>query len=84
MIEINEKLEADAGNFATNYLILVPAFRRFAPNKFTSDDEILAFAKSIGVHLGIAAGRLQHEGILQPNRCSKFKEKYNIIINHIA
>lgn len=84
MIELNEKLEEDADNFATNYLIPAVAFRRFSPNKFTSDAEIIAFAKSIGVHPGIVAGRLQHEGILPPNRCSKFKEKYDIKIKHIA
>ena len=84
MIELNEKLEEDADNFATNYLIPASEFRKFAPNKFTSDAEIVAFAKSIGVHPGIVAGRLQHEGILLPNRCSKFKEKYDIKINHTA
>ena len=81
---MNEKLEEDADNFATNYLIPVSAFRRFSPTKYTSDAEIIAFAKSIGVHPGIVAGRLQHEGILLPNRCSKFKEKYDIKINHTA
>lgn len=84
MIELNEKLEEDADNFATNYLIPTTEFRKFAPNKFTSDAEIVAFAKSIGVHPGIVAGRLQHERILLPNRCSKFKEKYDIKINHTA
>lgn len=84
MIEMNEKLEEEADNFATNYLIPASAFRRFSPTKYTSDAEIIAFAKSIGVHPGIVAGRLQHEGILLPNRCSKFKEKYDIKINHIA
>ena len=84
MIEMNEKLEEDADNFATNYLIPVSAFRRFSPTKYTSDAEIIAFAKSIGVHPGIVAGRLQHEGILLPNRCSKFKEKYDIKTNHTA
>lgn len=84
MIELNEKLEEDADNFATNYLIPTSEFRKFAPNKFTSDAEILAFAKSIGVHPGIVAGRLQYERILLPNRCSKFKVKYDIKINHTA
>lgn len=78
--EINEKLEEDADIFATNYLIPASAFRRFAPNKYTTDADIVAFAKSIGVHPGIVAGRLQHEGILLPNRCAKFKEKYDIKI----
>ena len=84
MEEVNKQLEEEADNFATNYLIPASDFRRFSPTKFTSDAEILAFAKSIGIHPGIVAGRLQHEGILLPNRCSKFKEKYDIKINHTA
>jgi addiction module HigA family antidote len=84
MIEVNKQLEEDADNFATNYLIPISALRRFAPSKYTTDAEIIAFAKAIGIHPGIVAGRLQHEGILMPNRCSKFKEKYDIKINHIA
>ena len=84
MTELNGKLEEDADNFATNYLIPASEFRRFAPNKYTTDVEIEEFAKSIGVHPGIVAGRLQHEGILLPNRCSKFKVKYDITINPTA
>lgn len=83
-IEVNKQLEEEADNFATNYLIPATELRKFAPSKYTSDAEIVAFANSIGVHPGIVAGRLQHEGILQPNRCSKFKEKYEIKINYIA
>lgn len=78
MIEMNEKLEEDADNFAANYLIPISAFKRFSPNKYTSDAEIIKFAESIGVHPGIVAGRLQHEGILLPNRSSKFKIKYDM------
>lgn len=78
MIEMNEKLEEDADNFAMNYLIPTSAFKRFSPNRYTSDAEIVKFAESIGVHPGIVAGRLQHEGILLPNRSSKFKIKYDM------
>lgn len=84
MQEANKQLEDEADVFATNYLIPQAAFRRFAPTKYISDAEIIEFAKSINVHPGIVAGRLQHEGILLPNRCSKFKEKYVIEINHSA
>lgn len=56
--------------------------RRFAPNKYTSDDEIVSFAKTIGIHPGIVAGRLQHDKIIPPNRCSKLKDKYFIDFEH--
>lgn len=78
MIDANNRLEEDADNFATNFLISSAAMRRFTPTKYTSDDEIVTFAKSIGIHPGIVAGRLQHEKIIPPNRCSKLKEKYFI------
>ncbi len=84
MIDANYQLEEDANNFATNYLISPSAMRKFSPSQYTSDDEIIEFAKSIGIHPGIVAGRLQHEKIIPPNRCSKLKEKYVIELNHSA
>ena len=82
MVEVNKQLEEDADNFATNYLIPTSELRRFTPSKYTTDAEIIAFTNSIGIHLGIVAGRLQHEGILVPNRSSKFKAKYEIKANY--
>ena len=84
MKDINNKLEIEADKFAMNYLIPPADYKRLAPTKYTSDDEIVEFAKSIGIHPGIVAGRLQHEGIIAQNRCSKLKEKYVIEIKHIA
>lgn len=75
--ELNEKLEEDANNFATNYLIPASAYRKFSPTKHISNSEIITFADSIGVDPGIVAGRLQLDGIIQQNRCSKFKKKYD-------
>ncbi len=82
MIDVNNQLEDDANIFAANYLISPIAMRRFAPTQYTSDEEIVAFAKSIGIHPGIVAGRLQHEKIIPQNRCSKLKEKYMIELHH--
>lgn len=82
MIDMNNYLEAQADKFATNYLISPADYKRLAPSRYTSDDEIVAFAKTIGIHPGIVAGRLQHEGIIAQNRCSKLKEKYVIEIKH--
>ena len=76
MIEINNNLETEADKFATNYLIPPVEYKRLAPTRFISDKEIVEFAKSIGIHPGIVAGRLQYEGIIAQNRCSKLKEKY--------
>lgn len=78
---MDARLEMDADEFARNYLIQPKDYRRFAPNKYTSDAQIVAFAKSIGIHPGVVAGRLQHDKIIAPNRCSALKQKYTIIID---
>lgn len=78
MSEANKRLEEEADIFAKNRLIPASDYRKLSPTKYTSDAEIMAFAKSIGIHPGIVAGRLQHEGILPPARTAKFKEKYDI------
>lgn len=84
MIDINNKLEMEADKFATDFLISPADYKRLAPSKYISDDEIVKFAKTIGIHPGIVAGRLQHEGIIAQSRCSKLKEKYVIEIKHTA
>lgn len=80
MKAIDSKLETDADNFAQNYLIPLKEYKAFAPSKYTSDMEIIEFAQKIGIHPGVVAGRLQHDKIIQPNRCSQLKEKYKIIM----
>lgn len=84
MIDINNSLEIEADMFAKNYLIPQAELKKFAPTKYTTDEDIIAFAKKIGIHPGIVAGRLQHDGIIEQNRCSQLKEKYVIEIKHIA
>lgn len=81
--DINNNLEAEADMFAMNCLIPPEAYKTFSPSKYTSDDEIVEFARMIGIHPGIVAGRLQHDGIIDQNRCSKLKEKYVIEIKHV-
>lgn len=80
MQELDSKLEAEADLFAQNYLIPPAEYIKFAPNKYTSDREIVAFANKIGIHPGVVAGRLQHDHIIAQNRCSSLKQKYKIII----
>lgn len=47
-----------------------------SPNEDTTDEEIVAFTKSIGIYPGIVAGSLQHEKIISHDRCANLKEKY--------
>ena len=76
MVKINADLENEANTFAANYLIPVTDYKKFAPTQYTSDEEIIAFAKALGIHPGIVAGRMQHDKIIPHSRCSKLKEKY--------
>ena len=50
--------------------------RLLSPNEDTTDEEIVAFTKSIGIYPGIVVGRLQHEKIISHDRCANLKEKY--------
>ena len=84
MKDFNNNLEVEADRFAMDYLISPKDYEKFNPTRYTSDNDIKEFAKEIGIHPGIVAGRLQHEGIIAQNRCSKLKEKYVIKIQHIA
>ena len=78
LMNLDNVLEQEANEFASNFLISKSQMRRFSPTRYTTDEEIIAFAKSIGIHPGIVAGRLQHEKIIPPNRCARLKEKYVI------
>jgi len=78
LMELDNVLEQEADDFASNFLITKAQMKRFAPSRYTTDEEIVVFAREIGVHPGIVAGRLQHDKIIPPNRCSQLKEKYVI------
>ena len=45
-----------------------------SPNEDTTDEEIVAFTKSIGIYPGIVADRLQHEKIISHDRCTNLKK----------
>ncbi len=82
MMDINEKIEAEADKFAANILIPPEEYKKISSLKYVSDKEICDFAKRIGIHPGIVAGRLQHEGVIGQNRCSKLKVKYIMELQH--
>jgi len=77
---LDDELEAEADQFARDTLIPPDQYAAFAPSPYTSDAEIIRFAKSIQIHPGIVAGRLQHDNIIPQNRCSHLKEKYSIVV----
>lgn len=80
MEKIDAELEKDADDFAQNYLVPENDYRKWSPTPYTTDAEIVAFAKSIGIHPGVVAGRLQHDQIIPQSRCVNLKQKYKIIV----
>lgn len=77
---VNQKLEDEADAFAQNYLIPPKQYEKFAPSRFTSDEQIRTFAASIGVHPGVVAGRMQHDKIIPHSRCSSLRQRYTVEI----
>ena len=75
---LNKELEDEADKFSSDYLIPPKELKRWSPNKYVSDREIVDFAQSIGIHPGIVVGRLQHEGIIGENRYVNLRRKYTI------
>ena len=67
---VDTVLERDADEFAQNYLVPKKEYDKLIKSKFISDDQIVEFSGKIGIHPGIVAGRLQHDGIIPQNRCA--------------
>lgn len=61
---VQEK-EREADEFATNGLIELKAYTQFVEMGDFSKTSITKFANSIGVHPGILAGRLCHDGLIR-------------------
>lgn len=77
---LDNKLEKEADEFASNTLIPQDYYDRISTQRNFSDEAIRTYALNIGVHPGILLGRLQHDGIVPMNRGKTLKEKYKIII----
>ena len=77
--QFDKQLEDEADKFAQDYLIPPKEYLKFCPTKYTSDNEIISFAERIGIHPGIVAGRMQHDGIISQSRCTKLKDKYIVL-----
>ena len=68
--------EAAADEFAKETLIPTVEFNRFASRGQFSENEILSFAKAVGIDPGIVVGRLQKEGYLDFGWHNDLKTKY--------
>lgn len=74
----NDDEENDADEFAKNELIPTDKFDEFALNVNLTKENIIDFAKQVGIDTGIVVGRLQKEGYLQYGWYNDLKTKYVI------
>lgn len=71
---INQK-EAEADEFARDWLIPPREYKMFKRRGATSCAAIERFAFEIGVAAGIVVGRLQHDGVLPRTHCNDLKRE---------
>lgn len=65
--ELNEAKEKEADEFAANQLIPRDKYDKWVRGRTFFDETLInIFAREIGIHPGIVAGRLQHDGLLNP------------------
>ena len=76
----DSKLEQEADVFAQNTLIPIDKYNNFLQCHQFTENSIINFAKSIGIHPGIVVGRLQTDGLVHFNQFHNLKQKYKIII----
>ena len=72
--------EAEANEWAANFLIPQPAWQRFlAADEYSSEESICNFAAEQEIAPGIIVGRLQHEGLLTwRSRLNRLKVKVQL------
>jgi HTH-type transcriptional regulator/antitoxin HigA len=66
--------EDEADKFASDFLIPANEFASFHPRySHYSHEDIIEFARHLGIAPGIVVGRLQHDGRLEKSNCNKLK-----------
>ncbi len=73
----NTSQEDDADDFAWNYLIPTGKNSTLKLSTLKEDDEIISYAKLIGIHPDIVRKKIEVDGIIH-SRSNSFKTPYNI------
>lgn len=58
--------EIEANLFASDSLIPTATYRNFISQNSFFEDDIKAFAKTLGIHPGVVVGRLQYDNLIKP------------------
>lgn len=72
------EFEEEANRFAANILIPERKYKAFVQTGRYYKENILEFARVLGVSPGIIAGRLQHDGKIPYNWLNKLKRKFQL------
>lgn len=68
--------EREADAYACDLLIPPADYERITRSMRFSADQVVAFARSIGIAPGIVVGRLQHDGLLPYTHLNALKQRY--------
>jgi HTH-type transcriptional regulator / antitoxin HigA len=71
---IARDLEDEADLFAER--ILIPPHHAGRLGDLKKPDDVIAFAREIGVAPGIVVGRMQHDGYIEPNQMTSLFDRY--------
>lgn len=76
MSNVAAELEAEANDWASNFLVPSEALTRFITRFEGTSDEVTEFAEKQGIAAGIVVGQLQYRKVLPHARMSKLKQRY--------
>jgi len=71
------ELEAEANDWAANFLVPQGAMARFITRFSYQDSEVTKFAEEQGVAPGIIVGQLQHRKVIRFNQMNHLRQRYN-------
>lgn len=78
-----QNLEADADNFAQNFLIPKSEYNSFVNKGDFSYNSVKAFANKLEIQPGIVVGRLQRDNYINFSQLNGLKQKYSISIKQL-
>jgi HTH-type transcriptional regulator / antitoxin HigA len=76
MSNVDTELEAEADDWASDFLIQSDALTRFITRFTYREPEVIEFAEKHGVAPGIVVGQLQHPKVLHYSQLNHLKQRY--------
>ncbi|MGF7054768.1 addiction module HigA family antidote [Bosea sp. OAE752] len=76
MTNVDPELEAEANDWASNFLIPSDALTRFITRFAYEESQVTEFAAEHGIDPGIVVGQLQHRKVLDFGQMNRFRKRY--------